>query len=615
MAIQVLADALYSAHGIALLLGASGYLAFYAIDAIRSQPSASRGGSKVEGRTRLIVAVVLFVVALVTMTIAAPPPNDASCAEVDTSEEFRVPLAVQTATASKLETPSNPPPAPKFHGGSFSKGLGSRLSSALQEAREPVEANDGSMHASATPEKKLDLIVRAVAPISLESCKPKDTTEELLTMTELVSQLKCHGALVENSKSPRAHAAEVLSASRKLMVPLRARASENAELWASAQVLWARITHDTLQSQCSAASDELRSLRRAKSAPAKAVIIALHKFKKLENPLKEALSSSRKGATSLEADASLRTGDIADEISDLRESQVAASTCMLEAIQEARTLAQALPRSNAHVRTALQCSGDMLAGLESLVVSSASQMQGVGTAFALGAYLSEQAVTEQSTVSFFGSRHSSTRWVSGGGDLHVPEDIAKAEDLLLRGEELTPGSLQGDRAAARALRLYQHAKHLALLHHDSAAEWRYREAARVAAAHRRPKLAAHSLTRLGFFLSLRGRKEEAQVAVNEALVHFDDPLAQYLSVSFARSTGELTTDAEVRSAEAVLGAVAGRLPSKILEEQRAQEHEEFLWWGRVADGGMRVCFAAQDAAQFLICMLCGFAFNLPLAAP
>lgn len=199
--------------------------------------------------------------------------------------------------------------------------------------------------------------------------------------------------------------------------------------------------------------------------------------------------------------------------------------------------------------------------------------------------------------------------------MHVPEDIATAEDLLFRGEELTPGSLQGDRAAARALRLYQHAKHLALLHHDSAAEWRYREAARVAAAHRRPKLAAHSLTRLGFFLSLRGRRDEAQDAVKEALVHFEDPLAQYLHVSFRRTAGELTTDAEVRSAEAVLGDVAGRLPSKALEEQRAQDHEDFVWWGRVAEGGLRVCFDAQDSAQFLICTLCGLMYNLPLASP
>lgn len=609
MATQILADALYSTQGITLLLGASGYLTFYAIDAIRSQPSASHRGSKVEGRavvTRLSAAAVLIVVALVTMSWAAPTPNDATCAEVDTSEEFRAPLAVQPAVAPETPTPDSPPLAPKFHGGSISKGF--RLSSALQEAR---QVNDGSSPPAA-PEKKVDV---TVSPISLESCKSEFTTEQLATASGLTSQLRCYGALVEDSKSPRAHAVEVLSASRKLMVALRAHSTENAELWVSAQVQWARITQNTLQSQCSVASEELHSLRRAKSAPAKAVIIALHKLKKLENPLKEALSAARKGATSLKNDASVQTRYIADEMSDLNDSQVAASTCMLEATQEARTLAQTLPRSNAHVRTALQCSGDMLAGLESLVVSSASQMEGVGTAFALGTYLSDQAMTEQSSVPFFGTRHSSSRWVVAGGDLHVPEDIAKAEDLLLRGQELTPGLLQGDRAAARALRLYQHAKYLALLHHDAAAEWRYRESARVAAAHRRQKLAAHSLTRLGFFLSLRGRKEDAQAAVSEALVHFEDPLAQYLLVSFRRSAGELTTDADVRSAESVLGAVAGRLPSKDLEEQRAQEHDDFIWWGRVADGGLRVCFAAQDAAQFLICMLCGFAFNLPLAAP
>lgn len=605
MAMQILADALYSTHGLVLLLGASGYLAFYAVDAIRSQPSASHRGSKVEGRamvTRLSAAVLLFVVALVTMTFATPPPNDATCAEVDTSEEFGLPLAVQPAITPKAATLGNPPLAPKFHGGSISKGL--RLSSALQEARQH-EATDG---------RQVDLTVHAASPISLESCKSKHTAEQLPTLSALMLHLKCLGTLVEDSKSPRVHAAEILSASRKLMSTLYARSKENEEVWVSAQVQWARITQDVMQSQCSAASDELRSLRRAKMAPAKAIIIALHKLKKLENPLKESFAA-HKAATSPDTSASVRIQNNGDEISDLNNSRVAATTCMLEAIQEARTLAQTLPRSNAHVRTALQCSGDMLIGLETLVVNSASQMQNVGTAFALGTYFSELATTEQSSVPFFGTHHSSTRWVAGGGDLHVPEDIAKAEDLLLRGEELTPGSLQEDRAAARSLRLYQHAKHLALLHHDSAAEWRYRESARVAAAHRRQKLAAHSLTRLGFFLSLRGRKDEAQAAVTEALTHFEDPLAQYLLVSFRRSAGQLTTDADVRSAEAVLGAVAGRLPSKDLEEQRAQEHEDFIWWRRVADGGLRVCFAAQDAAQFLICLLCGFAFNLQIAGP
>merc|ERR1719183_72250 len=142
------------------------------------------------------------------------------------------------------------------------------------------------------------------------------TTEQPPALSQLILQLKCYGDLVENSKSPRAHAAEVLSASRKLMAALRARAKENTEVWASAQVQWARITHDTLQSQCLAANDELRSLRRAKSAPPKVVVIALHKLKKLENPLKEALSAARQGAASLETVAVMQALNT-DEISDL----------------------------------------------------------------------------------------------------------------------------------------------------------------------------------------------------------------------------------------------------------------------------------------------------------
>jgi len=611
LAMQILADALYSTQGVVLLLGACVYLAFFAVDAIRLWTSASHRGSKVDGRARFIIAAVVFIVVLVTMTYAAPMPNEETCAEVDTSEEFRAPLLEHQVTESKIEEKSgNSHFASKTFGGSISKGL--RLASAIQDARQDVKVN--VMTASASTMNKDVMTVHDTPQVSIETCKSMQITEETLAAQQLMSQLQCYGNLVENSQSPRAHAAEVLAASRKLMTVLHGHAKENRETWISAQVQWARITYSTVQSQCSTANSELRALQRSKSAPAKVVITALHKLKKLENPLKEAISAARQGSASFKSDALAQT-PIFDEMFDLHESQVATSTCMLEAIQEARTLATALPRSAAHVRTALQCSGDMLASLESLVIKMSKELQSAGTTFALGMYLSEQVVAAQPWVPFFGTRDTSTHWVAGGGDVHVPQDIALAEDLLLQGEELTSGLLQGDRAAARALRLYQHAKHLALLHHDAASEWRYREAARVAVVHRRPKLASHSLTRLGFFLSLRGRTDEAQDAVMEALHHFEDPLAQYLHVSLRRSVGALTTDAEVRAAENVLGSVAGRLPSKLLEEQRAQDHEEFLWWGRVADGGLRVCFAAQDAAQFLICMLCGFVFNLPLAAP
>lgn len=473
----------------------------------------------------------------------------------------------------------------------MSKSL--RFANALKEARPSADATEGAI---ASPLKTVQS--------ALEACKQH---------AGLLTQLKCHRKLVGTDLISASNAAEVLSSSRKLMGALHAQSAGDADAWASASVEWARITHGALSSQCSASSDDLKALRRVKTAPAKTVVLSLRKFQKLESSLKDALTSGRKSTALLAAQAATGSSIAGDELAELRDAQVASSTCMLEAVHEAWLLAQTLPRSNAHVRTAMRCSGDTLAGLQSLVVRSSMELKDAGAAYALGMYLSQRAIAEHSSVPFFGTHDVSTQWVAAGGGVHAPEDMAIAEELLQHDEEVTQGSLQGDRAAARALRLYQHAKHLALLHHDSAAEWRYREASQVAAKYHRPKLAAHSLTRLGFLLSLRGRKDEAQVAVSDALQHFDDPLAQYLHVSLRRSAGQLETDAEVRSAQAVLTAVAGQLPSKVLEEQRAQEHKEIEWWGKVADGGMQVCLSAQDAAQFLICLFCGVAFNLPLS--
>jgi len=595
MASQILVDALSSAHGSALLLSVSGYLVYSGVRAVRTHPSASPGGSKVcEGRrgavARLSAAVMVLAVFFCIMTNTTSVPDDAICADVESTDEVR--------QISPSQQPDNtvsttiPLAMPNPHGGgAMSKSL--RFANALKEARPSV--ND------ALPVKSVPVVS---VQTGLEACKQQ---------VGLLMHLKCHGKLVRTDSISAADAADVLSSSRKLMGALHTQKAGDADEWASASVEWARITYAALTSQCSASSEDLKALRRVKTAPTKTVILSLRRFQKLESFLKDALISARKSTALLAPQATAGSSTAGDELTDLRDAQVSASTCMLEAVQEAWQLALTLPRSNAHVRTALRCSGDMLAGLETLVVSSSMELKDSGAAFALGTYLSQRAIAEHSSVPFFGTHDASTQWVAGGGGVHVPEDMATAEELLQHDEELTQGSLKGDRAAARALRLYQHAKHLALRHHDAAAEWRYREASQVAAAHRRPKLAAHSLTRLGFLLSLRGRKDEAQDAVNDALLHFDDPLAQYLSVSLRRSAGQLETDAEVRSAQDVLVAVAGQLPSKVLEEQRAQEHNEIAWWGRVADGGMQVCLSAQDAAQFLICLFCGVAFNLPIS--
>jgi len=244
----------------------------------------------------------------------------------------------------------------------------------------------------------------------------------------------------------------------------------------------------------------------------------------------------------------------------------------------------------------------------------------------LGLYYSDIGLAAEqgkSQVPLFGSGAqpvkswgSESIWAADAGDTHAPSEIVQAEALMLAGEQKSEDSHRSDRGAARALRLYQHAKMLALKHHDGAAEWRYVAAAELAATHRRQQLAAHALGRLGYFLSLRGRKEEALEASAKALEHGkDDALALYLQASLKRTLGELQTTEQILVAERQLSVVAGKLPSKILEDQRAAAHAELGWWRLVATEGLQVCLGAWDAAQMLICFLGGLAFQLPGAAP
>jgi len=230
----------------------------------------------------------------------------------------------------------------------------------------------------------------------------------------------------------------------------------------------------------------------------------------------------------------------------------------------------------------------MLEKFQALVLRDAAEAKDAATLFALGLYYSDIGLASEqgkSRAPLFGAGPqplstwtSEPNWLADAGGSHAPSDIVEAEELMLAGEEASIGADRSDRGAARALRLYQHGKMLALKHHDSAAEWRYRAAAVLGSSHRRQKLAAHALGRLGYFLSLRGRQEEALEAATAALKQEEDPLSQYLQVSLRRSLGILTTSEEVHSAERQLSSVAGKLPSKTLEDQRAAAHAELGWW-------------------------------------
>jgi len=187
---------------------------------------------------------------------------------------------------------------------------------------------------------------------------------------------------------------------------------------------------------------------------------------------------------------------------------------------------------------------------------------------------------------------------------YVPKQIALAEELMLKGELQCSGPASEDKAAQRALRLYQHARFLALHHYDAAAEWRFRAAAELSAMRQRPKLAAHSLARLSNFLMQRGRKVEALDAASASLEHAADPLAQFLQATLRRSMGLLLTSRDVEEAAEQLKATNGLALSRNFEEQRVAVLADLAGWQTAAKGGFGACLDFSDAAQVMLCLTC-----------
>lgn len=195
-----------------------------------------------------------------------------------------------------------------------------------------------------------------------------------------------------------------------------------------------------------------------------------------------------------------------------------------------------------------------------------------------------------------------------GSDGAAPMEMLRAE-LLLQAAEGAPPELSRSKVAERALRVYHHAKWLAERNHERAAEYRYRLAADLARKARRSVLAAHALSRLGYFLVQWKRSEEALPVLEEAeqFTPTSNPLAQYLRGVLQRSSG--ADAATIRAAEDRL-LTAAKLPSEELEAERRVLSQEIAFW-RQAEKSPRQCVSSTDVAHILIC-LCGhiaFAFN------
>lgn len=186
---------------------------------------------------------------------------------------------------------------------------------------------------------------------------------------------------------------------------------------------------------------------------------------------------------------------------------------------------------------------------------------------------------------------------SGAG---VPQRMYRAEELMLAGGEAPTQAKRQEKMGERALRMYYHAKWLADRDHASAAEWRYREAVRLAKLSRRSALAAHALSWLGFFLNSWGRPEEALSAFTESeeLKPEDNPLALYFGGLLARRTAGSNVEKIRAAEERILNA--GKQPSEELEEDRQRLVREIRYW-RAAESSPTRCFDAEDAAQAVVC--------------
>lgn len=202
------------------------------------------------------------------------------------------------------------------------------------------------------------------------------------------------------------------------------------------------------------------------------------------------------------------------------------------------------------------------------------------------------------------------RWVadsqaSGAG---VPEEMMLAEELLAASEE-APTAQQKAKTAERALRMYNHAKWLAERNLARAAQWRYREASRLAQQSKRSVLAAHALSRLGYFLMEWRRFGEALEVLqeSESLSRKSNPLAPFLIGVLERQSAGPDAERLRLAEDRILNAQ--EQPSDELEAKRVQLVTEILFW-RSATESPQKCLAATDVAQVLACLLGHAAYHL-----
>jgi len=240
--------------------------------------------------------------------------------------------------------------------------------------------------------------------------------------------------------------------------------------------------------------------------------------------------------------------------------------------------------------------GSSVSNRQVLPDSDVDNKQSWESTFAWGLHYSKQAV--DATESEAG------RWTLDreGSVAAVPQRMLLAEQLLHSGaSEATPGKKRADKYAEEALRLYYHAKWLAERNLAKAAEWRYRESSRIAKEAKRSVLAAHSLSRLGYFLMHWRRPDEARrvLLASEQLNTKANPLGPFLYGLLERQTAGADWERLMAAEERILRS--GKQPSEDLEAQRLDLVSDINYW-RSAQSSPALCLQTSKAAHVLICL-------------
>lgn len=192
-----------------------------------------------------------------------------------------------------------------------------------------------------------------------------------------------------------------------------------------------------------------------------------------------------------------------------------------------------------------------------------------------------------------------TRDMHGSGGC-VPRDMLRAETLLAAAGE-APTNVRRAKTAQRAMQIYYHAKWLAERNYEMAAEYRYRLVEKLALESRRSVLAAHALSRLGYFLIHWSRRDEAQKVLSRSmqLSTKSNPLAPYLLGVLDREAAgadlKQLLDAEVRILTSEMQ------PSDELQLQRGALMREIQFWRAAEDSPMQ-CLHAPALPHLFICV-------------